>query len=64
MRKFRIKKEDLKNAKDDLAILHPLPKINEIDSKIDSMPQARYFEQAHNGVPLRMAVIDYVLGKY
>ncbi|MEM3422897.1 MAG: aspartate carbamoyltransferase [Candidatus Bilamarchaeaceae archaeon] len=63
MKKFRIKKEDLKDAKEDLAILHPLPKVNEIDPEIDKMPQAKYFEQAHYGVPLRMAVIDYVLKK-
>jgi len=61
MKKFRVEKEDLKDAKEDLAILHPLPKINEIDPEIDKMPQARYFEQAHYGVPLRMAVIDYIL---
>lgn len=61
MKKFRVKKEDLKDAKEDLAILHPLPKVNEIDPEIDKMPQAKYFEQAHYGVPLRMAVIDYIL---
>ncbi|MFH1222207.1 MAG: aspartate carbamoyltransferase [Candidatus Micrarchaeota archaeon] len=60
---FMIRKEDLKDAKDDLVILHPLPKINEIDPAIDLMPQAKYFEQAHNGVPLRMAVLDYVLSR-
>jgi len=59
--KFRIEKEDLKDAKEELAILHPLPKINEIDSAIDEMPQAKYFEQAHLGVPLRMAVLEYLL---
>lgn len=58
---FRIKKDDLKGAKDDLAILHPLPKVNEIESSIDEMPQARYFQQAHYGVPLRMAVLERVL---
>lgn len=61
MKKFRVKREDLKNVREDLAILHPLPKVNEIDPEIDKMPQAKYFEQAHYGVPLRMAVIDYVL---
>jgi len=61
MKKFKVKKEDLEGTKKDLAILHPLPKVSEIDPEIDKMPQARYFEQAHYGVPLRMAVIDYVL---
>jgi aspartate carbamoyltransferase catalytic subunit len=61
--KFRIKKDDLKGAKDDLVILHPLPKINEIENSIDSMKQARYFEQAHNGVPVRQAVLEYALSR-
>ncbi len=61
--KFRVKKSDLKGAKEDLVILHPLPKINEIEPEIDSMPQAKYFEQAHNGIPLRMAVLERILGR-
>lgn len=60
---FRIKKADLQDAKPDLAIFHPLPKINEIEQEIDDMPQAKYFEQAHYGVPLRMAVLEYVLSR-
>jgi aspartate carbamoyltransferase catalytic subunit len=61
--KFAIKKDDLKDAKEDLIILHPLPKINEIDPKIDEMKQAKYFEQAHYGVPVRQAVLEYALSK-
>ena len=59
--KFMVKKDDLKSAKEDLVILHPLPKINEIESSIDTMKQARYFEQAHNGIPVRQAVLEYAL---
>ncbi|MEW6035369.1 MAG: aspartate carbamoyltransferase [Candidatus Micrarchaeota archaeon] len=59
--KFMVKKADLKDAKDDLVILHPLPKINEIEGSIDAMKQARYFEQAHNGIPVRQAVLEYAL---
>lgn len=59
--KFRLTKESLIGSKEELAILHPLPKINEIDAEIDRMPQAKYFEQAHNGIPVRMAVLEYVL---
>jgi len=61
--KFMIRRDDLRNAKEDLAILHPLPKINEIEASIDTMKQARYFEQAHYGVPVRQAVLDWVLSK-
>ncbi|VVC02803.1 Aspartate carbamoyltransferase [Candidatus Bilamarchaeum dharawalense] len=61
--KFAIKKDDLKDAKEDLIILHPLPKINEIEATIDQMKQAKYFEQAHNGVPVRQAVLEYALSR-
>jgi aspartate carbamoyltransferase catalytic subunit len=61
--KFMVKKADLKDAKEDLVILHPLPKVNEIEASIDSMKQARYFEQAHNGIPVRQAVLEYALVK-
>jgi aspartate carbamoyltransferase catalytic subunit len=59
--RFMIRKADLKDAKEDLVILHPLPKINEIEPAIDAMKQARYFEQAHNGIPVRQAVLEYAL---
>ena len=58
--RFRIKRSDLNNTKEDLIILHPLPKINEIEPAIDRMEQARYFKQAHNGVPVRQAVLEYL----
>jgi aspartate carbamoyltransferase catalytic subunit len=61
--RFMIRKDDLKDAKEDLVILHPLPKINEIDPAIDAMKQAKYFEQAHYGVPVRQAVLEYVLSR-
>lgn len=61
--KFTIKKDDLKNAKEDLVILHPLPKINEIEPAIDNMKQAKYFQQAHYGIPVRQAVLEYALSK-
>jgi aspartate carbamoyltransferase catalytic subunit len=58
---FYISMDNLKGAKNDLIIMHPLPKVNEIAPEIDNSKYAKYFEQAHNGVPVRMAVIDYVL---
>lgn len=60
-KKFSITKKNLTGAKDDLIILHPLPKVGEIDLEIDHTPYAKYFEQAWNGIPTRMAVLDYVL---
>lgn len=43
-------------------LMHPLPRVNEIRQEVDELPQARYFEQALNGVPVRMALIAEVLG--
>ena len=49
--------EKLKNAKPDLRILHPLPRVNEISVKVDDDPRAAYFRQALNGKYMRMALI-------
>jgi aspartate carbamoyltransferase catalytic subunit len=46
---------------DKAILMHPLPRVNEISLEIDSLPQARYFAQAANGVPVRMALIRYCL---
>ena len=47
----------LKNAKSNLAIMHPLPRVNEISTAIDSDPRACYFKQVLNGKYIRMALI-------
>ena len=52
----------LVNAKSDLSIMHPLPRVNEISVKVDSDPRAHYFEQALNGKYMRMALILMLLG--
>ncbi|WP_101696510.1 aspartate carbamoyltransferase [Clostridium minihomine] len=49
--------EKLKAAKADLSVLHPLPRVNEITADVDEDPRAAYFEQAQNGVYVRMALI-------
>jgi aspartate carbamoyltransferase catalytic subunit len=49
-------------CKPNLKILHPLPRVNEIATDVDDTPQAYYFEQALNGVYVRMAIITYLLG--
>ena len=53
--------EKLKNAKPDLSILHPLPRVNEISVAIDSDPRACYFKQVLNGKYMRMALIMMLL---
>ena len=52
----------MKLGRPDLAVLHPLPRVNEIALSVDDDPRAAYFEQAHNGVYVRMALIMTLLG--
>jgi len=59
---YRIDQKTLANAKKDLTILHPLPRVDEIAPEVDAMPQARYFQQVRNGVVVRMALLALVLG--
>lgn len=54
--------DKLKTAKEDLTILHPLPRVNEISVKVDNDPRACYFRQALNGKFVRMALIMTLLG--
>ena len=49
--------DKLENAKEDLSILHPLPRVNEISTAVDDDPRATYFEQVLNGKYIRMALI-------
>lgn len=51
----------LQNAKNDLTIMHPLPRVNEIATEVDDDPHAKYFEQALNGKYVRMALIMTLL---
>ena len=53
--------EKLRTAKEDLRILHPLPRVNEISTKVDADPRAVYFKQAQNGRFVRMALIKTLL---
>jgi len=59
---YRIDLKILENAKKDLMIMHPLPRIDEISLEVDKTPYAYYFKQASLGVPLRMALISLILG--
>lgn len=52
----------LKNTKDNLKVLHPLPRVNEITEDVDDNPKAYYFQQARNGVYVRQALIAAILG--
>ena len=52
----------LENSKDNLKVLHPLPRVNEITEDVDDNPKAYYFQQAQNGVYVRQALIAAILG--
>ena len=54
--------EKLKSAKNDMIVLHPLPRVNEITTDVDADVRACYFEQAKNGKYIRMALILKLLG--
>ena len=58
---FILDLEKLKNAKSDLTIMHPLPRVNEIATEVDDDPRAKYFEQVLNGKYMRMALIITLL---
>jgi len=53
----------LPHIKKDLKIMHPLPRIDEIDKSLDKTEHAVYFEQAANGIHVRKALLALVLGK-
>jgi aspartate carbamoyltransferase catalytic subunit len=52
----------LHGVKDNMRILHPLPRVNEIDADVDETKFAYYFTRAENGLYVRMAIISYLLG--
>ncbi len=52
----------LENSKNDLIIMHPLPRVNEIATEVDDDPRAKYFDQVQNGRYMRMALIMTMLG--
>ena len=59
---YRIDNATLADAAGDLTVMHPLPRVDEIAPEVDETTRAKYFEQAHNGVPVRMALLDRLLG--
>lgn len=60
---YKIDKKTVENAKKSMIILHPLPRVDEIAPEVDKTPHARYFQQAWNGLVVRMALLSMVLGE-
>jgi aspartate carbamoyltransferase catalytic subunit len=59
---YVIDRSHVKKMKDKAIIMHPLPRVDEIDVKVDTSPKAAYFKQARYGVLVRMALLVYLLG--
>jgi aspartate carbamoyltransferase catalytic subunit len=58
---YRITPELLTGVRPHMIVLHPLPRVDEIDPAVDDLPYARYFVQSKNGVPVRMAMLEEVM---
>jgi aspartate carbamoyltransferase catalytic subunit len=59
---YKIDLKALSDAKENLIILHPLPRVDEIAAEVDNTPYARYFQQVWNGIVVRMALLALILG--
>lgn len=59
---YKITAGHLKDVRQEMIVMHPLPRVYEIDSSVDGTEHARYFEQSFYGVPIRMALLTIVLG--
>ena len=59
---YKLTSSDLTDVKENLIVMHPLPRVDEIDSSVDKTKHSRYFQQAFNGVPTRMALLCKSLG--
>ena len=60
---YKLDKSLGEKIKSDAIILHPLPRVDEMDEELDKLKQSIYFKQAHNGIPVRMALLGLTLGK-
>lgn len=63
-KRFRLEPKHLSLMNPNGIVMHPLPRVNELSEQIDCDPRAGYFEQAANGVPVRMALLKLILGKF
>ena len=59
---YILDKKKMKKAKEDMIVMHPLPRVNEIAVEVDDDPRAVYFKQAKYGMYVRMALISKLLG--
>lgn len=60
---YQLEPSFLKHTKPELKIMHPLPRVDEINPQLDKAKQSIYFQQAHNALPVRAALLAMILGK-
>ena len=61
--KYILTEKNVQQMKIDAIIMHPLPRVNEISPEVDQDPRARYFQQAQNGLYIRMALLYLLLAE-
>ncbi len=61
-RAYVLSASTLEGARENLKVMHPLPRVDEVDTSVDDTPYAYYFQQAANGIPVRQALLALVLG--
>jgi aspartate carbamoyltransferase catalytic subunit len=61
--RYILTRDILEKGNREITIMHPLPRVDEISTDVDALPNAAYFRQAHNGVFLRMALLAMVMGR-
>ena len=59
---YRLTAGDLSSAKPSMVLMHPLPRVDEIEYSVDNTPHAKYFKQVWYGLLVRMSLIGLVLG--
>ena len=59
-----VDKTTMEQCKNEMIVLHPLPRVDEIATEVDPDPRAAYFRQMENGMFVRMALLALVLGKH
>lgn len=59
---YRVTAETVRNLGGAVKVMHPLPRVDEIAEEVDVLPNALYFRQAHNGIPVRQALLGLITG--
>jgi aspartate carbamoyltransferase catalytic subunit len=59
---YRVTRRVVESLGGNIKVMHPLPRVDEIALEVDELENALYFRQAHNGIPVRQAVLGLVLG--